>query len=164
MVLGMVACNERMEETIQTSTEFDSSTITVKNSSPKLTIKGKPYRAVEERERDGKECGCKFCFGLCDVGIEVELDLKDFGLVTDLPNNKADIYLLDNLSNAKEEDEFGVDLDLVIPDFYLNGTGLSELTILQGLYDYTPQLEMIVIDDIEYTSYGRATVDIAYQN
>lgn len=160
VVLGTVACNERAEITEKNNVPFDPSTIAVEEGGPKIKIKGKPYRAVEVRERDLKKCECKFCFGICDVGIEIELDLKDFGLVADLPNNKADIYVLENLPNA--ETEFGIDLDLNIPSSYLQGSGLNQLTLLQGLYTYTPQIDTIIIDNISYVSYGKVNVDISH--
>jgi len=126
------------------------------SAGPIITIKFKPYRATTHRPKDGKNCGCSFCFGACDFTIELEFPTMLIN--PDTSANTAEIYILSDLPNA--ESTFGIDGLLSVPSSYLSGTGLNSLTLLTGEYVYYPETEVFTINSVTYTSYGHVTVNI----
>lgn len=160
VVLGITACNEK-DFASENNESFDNSSISVEEQGPILTIKGKPYRAVEKRDRDGETCDCKFCFGICDAGFDIKIPLPNFAVAPNISPTKAKIYVLEDYAHA--ESEFGLDFDITFPGSALSGTNINNLILKTGVYTYTPQTEDIIADGITRTSYGYILVD-KFQN
>ncbi len=121
-----------------------------------IKIKGKPYRAIESRPRDGKNCGCKVCFGVCELSMELDFDFSKMFMVVDPNGNTTRIHILENLENF--EPEFGIDDDIFVPSKALNGTGMESLTLLKGIYDFIEMEDKINIDGKEQVTYGYVDV------
>ena len=129
-------------------------------SGPKISVKGKLHRGIENRPRDGKECNCKHCFGVCDLSIEVSytwdrIIIEPSGGVA----GQSKIYFLDNPAEA--ESAFVIDNDLSLPSGALTGTTLASVILKQGEYQYNDTIISINVDGQLVTSYGSVVVNSA---
>ena len=109
-----------------------------------ITIGGKPYRPIKFRPRDLKRCDCEYCFGVCDLEFDIDIDFvnspgsggtNDDGftpmVITEVPGssnvNKRRIYFLYNLPNF--ENKFHIDEVLTL------SKGQEKFEFLKGSYD-----------------------------
>jgi hypothetical protein len=167
LILGISACNET-EPVYETSkTELKSSGENENNGIPSeilaqqagfVKLKGRPYRATEERERDLKNCGCKFCFGVCEVEFELDLEdiLKGFTVAHVPGKSTATFYLTEPVGH--NETEFGVDNFLILPS---TQTGFPEdLSLDLGVYHFVHQQSSITFNGETQTTYGYVILNV----
>ena len=152
-ILAFVSCQK---EANKLQNESSVPTVNTRSVGIGIKIKGKPYRSTTKRPRDGKNCGCKVCFGLCDVTIESDIDFSKMFMVVNSNENTTRIYILEDLKNF--ESEFGIDNDILIPQKALYGTGIKSLSLLSGLYDFIEKKDNIKIDEKNETTYGYVDV------
>lgn len=127
---------------------------------PKIGIKisGKPHRKTTNRRRDGVNCGCDQCFGLCDVSVGLDAGYS-FDVVVPANSTVGTIYFPETIDHA--ESEFGIDEDLSISGGALQAQGVSSLTFLTGLYEYHSETVTYEFDGESHTSFGYVTVNVA---
>jgi hypothetical protein len=135
--------------------------------------KGGPYvkaggtwniaRKTEYRPRDGKNCGCVECIGLCNfkgkAGIVTSADNEGDGvIVTDSStSNSATFYIL--FQHPESEIEFVVDDTVDIPVESIEGhPNLERFAVLPGDYEYEGIGGTIEFEGQSRDYYG--TVDI----
>lgn len=128
-----------------------------RQAKPYVKVKGKPHRQNGERKEHGGPCDCNFCFGLCDVKVEVGWKFKSMA-IKPLTDNTAKLYFLEELDETDEI--FYVNNPIQIPDEALDGTGISALEILANEYSYDSTQETIYINDVPYTTYGFVTLNV----
>lgn len=153
-----------------------------------ISITGKIARATTSRPRDGKNCGCSECFGVCDV--EFDIDINPFGKTVEpgtgggvdnrpeisnniaaaarakmfvkvLGPNQSEIYFMQRPTAS--EPQFGIDEDLTLR---MNGRnvenvgGGQSLTLLKGEYLYTSETGTVQVNNGKYaTYYGKVLVN-----
>jgi len=96
------------------------------------------HRATTYRPRDGYNCGCERCFGICAVKWEVDSlgippDENLIDIVIGISPGKARIYTLS--SSSFFESEFGVDGNLDLPSGVIPA-GSSSGKVLSGVYTF----------------------------
>ena len=87
------------------------------------------HRGTTERNRDGKNCGCNECFGICNAPVEVGGVGAVIG-IQELPNNRALIVFLHRKPNHFES-EFGVDSEVILS----SASSKKTYRIKPGLYE-----------------------------
>jgi hypothetical protein len=131
---------------------------------PKIGLKGKLHRAIKNRPRDGKECDCKHCFGVCDLGVEVSWEFSSLIVQPNgntVGSGQATIYFLEN--PVESESEFVIDADLSVPPAALAATTLTSLILKAGTYQYNSTQVTIEVGGESVTSYGTVVVDSVTQ-
>ncbi len=70
------------------------------------------------------------------------------------------MYILENKEYFEEE--FGIDIPLVVPKEALEEAYLSDIdiTVKEGVYNFVNEVQQIVFDENKVTSYGYVIVDI----
>ena len=138
-----------------------------------LIFKVTLHRATTDRPRDHKNCGCLECFGFCDFEWFPGMK-KSVHSIVDNPSNKDQSLILMQIINEKQaamyilenkeyfEEEFGIDIPLVVPKEALEEAYLSDIdiTVKEGVYNFVNEVQQIVFDENKVTSYGYVIVDI----
>jgi hypothetical protein len=123
---------------------------------PIIVIKAKPYRQTHNRKRDGKDCGCNTCFGICDVRIGGGIGFTTIIIQLNQETNLSTIYFTESLSNF--DTEFGIDNDIIIPTEALVNTDISSLILKKGIYSFVEDNSYISMGDSTYHTYGYVSV------
>lgn len=147
-------------------------------SSPSIGIclRGNIHRIIKNRPRDGKECDCKDCFGLCKVRIGPCITrvgghsgLDDFPLYMEINEfeNVGKIYFLAAVNPDEDEyDEFGIDEDLIFDIPSTTSMMGGSFKIKEGEYQYVKSQsvngDMVYnLNTDEYVnSYGSVIVEV----
>lgn len=90
-------------------------------------------RSTTDRPRDGKDCGCNECFGICNrpwEGLSSDQGIFASIGVEQLSKSEANIYILNSLP-SNFESEFGIDE----PVYLKNNSGTILYTIRPGEYN-----------------------------
>ena len=124
---------------------------------PYIKVKAKPHRQNGERKDHGGPCECEFCFGLCEIKVGVGWKFKSVA-IKPTTDSTAKLHFLETLDETDED--FYVDNSVSIPAEALEGTGISSVSILPGIYLYDETQGTIYIDGDPYTTYGFITVKI----
>ena len=134
------------------------------------------HRATTDRPRDHKNCGCLECFGFCDFEWFPDIKKSVHSIVENPSNNDQSLVLM-QIINEKQaamyiledkeyfEEEFGIDIPLVIPKKALEEAYLSDIdiTVKEGVYNFVNEQQQIFFDKKNVTSYGYVIVDIEVQ-
>lgn len=114
---------------------------------PKIEITGKLHK--KNPKRDGTECGCTGCFGLCDWNINITFDEK-----SSLTTGTYDLvfHVTEDIKHA--EDVMYIDEDLATA--YNN----QKIVIKKGEYKYVKEKKEISVNGKKLISYGYSTLKI----
>lgn len=124
---------------------FNSNETNQLSAKTRIEISGKLHKT--NPKKDGTECGCNACFGLCDVKIVIT-DNKTS--ITPGENNLT-FYVLEDIKHA--ENTFSIDNTL---SSKLNS---NDLYFLTGEYSYVKERGIIKFDDGKsYQYYGKVTI------
>ncbi|RLD54240.1 MAG: hypothetical protein DRJ01_18310 [Bacteroidetes bacterium] len=100
------------EKNTENSKEVNSSPALLKASGVNVDVPFEPIRlarATTNRPRDGKNCGCNECFGLCNRPITSAYNGESSLIgINQIDSNTVQIYFLYNLPSNFDE-EFGID-------------------------------------------------------
>ena len=151
-IIAIVRCGK--DDALLKKPQRTSCSIEARAAEPgtKITIKAKPYRATKDRPRDHKNCGCKECFGICDVSISVGFEFTEVVIIPDADNGVARIYFTKELSNF--DTEFGIDNDIEIPPQALENKGINSLVLKTGIYTFNEVQDDIVVGSENYVTHG----------
>lgn len=120
LVLVFAACqkDEMAKDTLQSKvvTNDTSDNYTEKDSGVEVTVPFEPiriHRGTTDRNRDGKNCGCDECFGLCNAPLITDPDgnsnkHESYIAIETINTSEAYIYFL-NQKPFNFEEEFGID-------------------------------------------------------
>lgn len=124
-----------------------------------VQLSGQLHRKIEKNKK-GKECRCQACFGVCDIVIDIDIDVKsNMNLRADLANGTGRLYITEQCSYA--ESEFGIDQDIALPQGYLKGTNIKKVVLKTGLYNYIAKQERIVVNGKTILSYGYVDINLS---
>lgn len=133
-------------------------------------------RATTDRPRDHKNCGCLECFGFCDFEWFPDIKKSVHSIVENPSNNDQSLVLM-QIINEKQaamyiledkeyfEEEFGIDIPLVVPKEALEEACFPDIgiTVKEGVYHFVNEQQQIFFDKKNVTSYGYVIVDIEIQ-
>jgi hypothetical protein len=110
-------------------------------------------RATTDRPRDGFNCGCNECFGVCNAPLNLAPHRLGIGPIDD---DQITMYFLDSLPNNFET-EFGV--DEVVNLTTNNG---HEYSIKPGIYTAVQESGQAgcIVDSIVYNYFGKVTLEL----
>lgn len=142
----------------------ESSGVVLRESWPpkaSVTVSGKPHRKVEFRKRDGEECDCENCFGLCDVRVSGGVTFGFHDVVITVPvdtsiayQDTSRVYFL-NQKPISAESEFVIDEDINMDSSFFQGQVLLHALILKsGEYIYHNDTILFINGTAVDTSYG----------
>lgn len=114
---------------------------------PKIEITGKLHK--KNPRKDGTDCGCSGCFGLCDFKIIITTD-KQSSLATG--SYELVFYVIEDIKHA--EDVMYIDEDLT------SAYDEQMITIKKGEYKYVREKKEIYVNGKKYISYGYSTLKI----
>jgi len=123
-----------------------------------ITVSGKPHRSTEDRPRDGKNCGCNECFGLCDLSVDIEVSYSVI-IINPINTTISRIYFTEDLPNFEEE--FGIDEDLIIPKEALSSGKYKSYILKQGVYSFVEEKGTINNGVKDIHTYG--FVDVSHK-
>ena len=158
LVIGLIlsSCNKQEEiDNANINSSIEASSLAP--GIPMLKITARPYRKTTKRKRDGKNCGCAFCFGVCDFGIGFEIGSANVYVDPIINDGKSRIYFAEQLPNF--ESEFGIDEDLTIPNEAIENTNINSLIIKEGIYEFHEVSGTIIYDDMTVQTYGFVDVN-----
>lgn len=164
LLVGLIACQkEGAFDNLNNGITPKTSNQAVSDRGPKISIKGKLHRAIENRPRDGKECNCKACFGVCDVSIEIGYEFEFHRIVVSpggpgTGTGQSVIYFLDS-TPANAENEFAIDRDILLPNGALLSTPYTSVTLKRGSYQYDPTPVEIDLNGQLVTSFGSVVIN-----
>lgn len=123
--------------------------------------RAKLHRATTSRPRDGKYCGCEYCFGICEIQHYDEGDELASGTTVDLVinslTNKVRIYFPVPPSNP--EIEFGIDANIALPVSAITPSA-TFTSLKSGVYTYYSDTIYYMKGGVKTLSYGYVDVDL----
>ena len=144
------------EESFEEDFELTSTNEVDLRAGGKIGVKVKPFRKIKKRPRDGKECDCKACFGLCDWEVTVSYEAKPDFYDGDLDINTNTLTFTESLPH-KDKSDFVIDEDVSVdlPASLIDEHGYSNITIKSGKYEFIETNSELglgeVVLDIDYT-------------
>jgi len=144
----------------QTETEQVSISTNLRETDPSIKITGKPHRATELSGK-GVACCCEYCFGVCEVEIDIDLGLEiKFSALIIEPNEtlgKSRVYFLEELEHF--ESEFSIDEEILIPEEALVNSVYNFLSLLEGNYTFHEEQGEVIFENEPVITYGYVDVN-----
>lgn len=162
--IGFVACekeitNELQKSKIESEKEGENNNQEKANWPFSIGITFEPlriHRATTDRPRDGKNCGCNECFGLCNAPALGDGSNDESVLGVELINEKsATIYFL-NKKPQNFEKEFGID---EVVTTKLNNGKIIKFQVGEYSADYQEGIFYDKNTQQNYNYYGKVNVD-----
>ncbi|ESU23963.1 hypothetical protein FEDK69T_10210 [Flavobacterium enshiense DK69] len=121
--------------------------LTYSKVNPKIVISGKLHK--QNPRKDGTDCSCIACFGLCDLNIVVTVERQ-----SNLTVGSHDLvfHVVEDIKHA--EDIMYIDEDLTRS--YNN----QKIVIKKGEYKYVKERKEIDVNGKKMTSYGYSILKI----
>lgn len=154
LTILLISCDQSstlspVEDSFANTAEIDLREVEVT-----IGISADPYRNTESRKRDGKNCGCSQCFGICNIEFDVEFG---FVIAPGPTGGETRAYLIEQLPNIEEE--FGIDGDMELPQEYLVNTGITQYILKSGVYSFNEVQGQIQHNNQTYQTYGFVDID-----
>ncbi len=151
--LGYISCTDQVLD--DKVNDLDSQELELR-AGPKISIKVVPHRKIKNRRRDGKECDCHSCFGVCKIEFSVGWELKPGFHDGEIDPNDNILTIIDPVYD-EDLSEFIVDTDISIelPTQLKEEYDFEVITIKKGSYNF-------IVEETDSENFGYVQLNIEY--